>query len=159
MPIAAEVAARCGKVLTRKAAAESPARTAEMADPAAHMSATTEPTTVSTPAPPPPRANASAVSPPVRAAAVAKTIMVLRNIGCTPSNATGVHSSENIVTIIGSDCANHSDPKSSAMFPSRKSGRPELHARDRKTAQIEAIQMKSFHLPATLPLERGFLLG
>jgi hypothetical protein len=29
-------------------------------------------------------ATASAVSPPVRAAAVAKTIMVLRNIGCTP---------------------------------------------------------------------------
>jgi hypothetical protein len=58
MHIAAEVAARCGKVLTRKAAAESPARTAEMADPtahvsaaadpAAHMSATTETSTVST---------------------------------------------------------------------------------------------------------------
>jgi hypothetical protein len=63
-----EVAARPGKVLTRKAAGESPARTAEMAptepaaqmsaaaEPAAHMSATTEtasasaPTTVSAPA-------------------------------------------------------------------------------------------------------------
>src|SRR5260370_1930265 len=33
MPIAAEVAARCGKPLTRKAPAESPARTAEIADP------------------------------------------------------------------------------------------------------------------------------
>jgi hypothetical protein len=54
MPIVAEVAARLGKVLTRKAAAESPARTAEMApakaaahvsaaaERAAHMSATTE---------------------------------------------------------------------------------------------------------------------
>jgi hypothetical protein len=30
-PIVAEVAARCGKVVTRKAAAESPASTAEMA--------------------------------------------------------------------------------------------------------------------------------
>src|SRR5258708_3994408 len=40
------------------------------------------------PPPPPPRANASAVSPPVRAAAVAKTIMVLRNIGDTPFDAT-----------------------------------------------------------------------
>jgi hypothetical protein len=29
---------------------------------------------------------------------------------------------------------------------------------DRKTAQIEAIQMKSFNLPATAPLQRGFLL-
>jgi hypothetical protein len=39
-------------------------------------------------------------------------------------------------------------PKRSAKFPSRyatncKSRRPELHARDRKTAQIKAIQMKS----------------
>src|SRR5437899_10973782 len=57
MPIVAEAAARLGKVLTRKAAAESPARTAEMADPtahvsaaeaAAHMSATTETSAVST---------------------------------------------------------------------------------------------------------------
>jgi hypothetical protein len=73
MPIAAEVAARCGKVLTRKAAAESPARTAEMADPtahvsaaadpAAHMSATTEPTTVSTPASPAARKRVSSQSP------------------------------------------------------------------------------------------------
>jgi hypothetical protein len=63
MHIAAEVAARCGKVLTRKAAAESPARTAEMADPAAHMSATTEPTTVSTPASPAARRRVSSQSP------------------------------------------------------------------------------------------------
>ena len=53
MAIAAEAAARPGKVLTRKAATESPARTAEMApakaaaqvsaaaEPAAYMSATT----------------------------------------------------------------------------------------------------------------------
>jgi hypothetical protein len=34
-------------------------------------------------------ANASADSPPVRAAAVAKTIMILRNIGITSSDATG----------------------------------------------------------------------
>jgi hypothetical protein len=73
MHIAAEVAARCGKVLTRKAAAESPARTAEMADPtahvsaaadpAAHMSATTEPATVSTPPSPAARRRVSSQSP------------------------------------------------------------------------------------------------
>ena len=47
MHIAAEVAARCGKVLTRKAAAESPARTAEMADPTAHVSAAADPASMS----------------------------------------------------------------------------------------------------------------
>jgi hypothetical protein len=31
-------------------------------------------------------------------------------------------------------------------------------ADDRKTAQIKAIPMESFHLPATAPLQRGFLL-
>jgi hypothetical protein len=51
MPIVTEAAARHGKVLTRKAAAESPASTAEMApaEPAAHVSATTETASVSTP--------------------------------------------------------------------------------------------------------------
>jgi hypothetical protein len=62
----------------------------------------------------------------------------------TPSDATGVHSSENIVTTIRSDCAKSLRPKGRATFPSRKSPRPELHARDRKTPQIEAIQMKWF---------------
>jgi hypothetical protein len=63
MPIVAEAAARHGKVLTRKAAAESPASTAEMApaepaahvsaaEPAAHVSATTETASVSTPTSP-----------------------------------------------------------------------------------------------------------
>jgi hypothetical protein len=69
MPFVAEAAVRHAKVLTREAAAESPARTAEMApaktaahvsaaepaahmsaaEPAAHMSTTTETATVSTP--------------------------------------------------------------------------------------------------------------
>jgi hypothetical protein len=48
MPIVAEAAVRHGKVLTRKAAAESPARTV-VAEPAAPMSTTTETATVSTP--------------------------------------------------------------------------------------------------------------
>jgi hypothetical protein len=45
------VAARCGKVLTRKAAAESSAGTAELApaEATAHVSAATEPATVSIP--------------------------------------------------------------------------------------------------------------
>jgi len=65
MPIAAEVAARLSKVLTRKAAAESPARTAEMAKgrAAAHMSATTETATVSTPTSPAARKRVSGQSP------------------------------------------------------------------------------------------------
>jgi hypothetical protein len=60
MSIVAEAAARHGKVLTRKAAAESPASTAEMApaepaahvsatEPAAHVNATTETASVPTP--------------------------------------------------------------------------------------------------------------
>jgi hypothetical protein len=75
MAIAAEAAARPGKVLTRKAATESPARTAEMApakaaaqvsaaaEPAAYMSATTEPATVSTPTSPAARRRVSGQSP------------------------------------------------------------------------------------------------
>src|SRR2546430_7257388 len=58
--VVVEVAARQAKVLTRKAAAESPTRTAEMApakaaahvsaaEPAAHVSTAAETTTVSTP--------------------------------------------------------------------------------------------------------------
>src|SRR5262249_47719123 len=51
--------------------------------------------------PPPPRANASAVNPEARAAAVAKTIMVLCNIGRTPLDATGVHSMKRAITARG----------------------------------------------------------
>src|SRR5262249_60530718 len=50
------------------------------------------------PPPPPPRANASAVNPPVRAAAVAKMIMVLRNIGHTPFRCDRDHSLKRRVT-------------------------------------------------------------
>jgi hypothetical protein len=73
------------KAAAHASAAAEPAAHVAATEPAAHMSATTEPPA---PPPPPPRANASAVSPPARAAAVAKTIMVLRNIGSTPSDAT-----------------------------------------------------------------------
>jgi hypothetical protein len=65
MAIAAEAAARLGKVLTRKAATESPARTAEMAPAkaAADMSATTETATLSTPTSPAARRRVSGQSP------------------------------------------------------------------------------------------------
>ena len=74
MVIAAEAAARPGKVLTRKAATESPATTAEMApakaaaqvsaaaEPAAYMSATTE-TATSAPTSPAARRRVSGQSP------------------------------------------------------------------------------------------------
>ena len=58
-----------------------------------------------------------------------------------------IHSSENIVTTIRSDCTNHSNRnivRSFRVGTNCKSRSPELHARDRKTAQIKAIQMKSF---------------
>jgi hypothetical protein len=58
------------------------------------------------------------------------------------------HSGENIVTTIRLNCE-LLQAKRSAKFPSRyaancKSHNAELHARDRKTAQIKAIQMKSY---------------
>src|SRR5258708_28363188 len=59
-----------------------------------------------------PCANASAVSPLVRAAALAKTIMVLRNIVGTPFGTGGVHSTDKKSTIVRLDCENqiHAPP-------------------------------------------------
>jgi hypothetical protein len=53
-------------------------------------------------------ATASAVSPPVKAAAVAKTIMVLRNIDVLV-DATALIPVKNMVTTIRSDCMDYSD--------------------------------------------------
>src|SRR5262249_62269884 len=92
------------------------------------------------PPPPPPRANASAVNPALRAAAVAKTIMVLRSITLTPSNAVRVRSiKDHPLRPRGS-----LRPKSYCDVQLFQVDVQYAAGDKRKTAQIDAIKVDSY---------------
>ena len=163
------------------APAKAAAQVSAAAEPAAYMSATTETATVSTPTSPAARRGVSGQSP-VRAAAVAKTITILRNIdillGCNRrpfefirlktysyDHPLGLHKSLQLNVV--RSCPDGTRPIVSQVNPScmqkkRLVVRLAAFANTRLVGRPQdrsnrGNTVKGFHLPATA-FQRGFLL-